>query len=108
MALELTTPANGGVVTDGETYTHLKVVYFSIDVEHAQITIVVIYGNVVESKFQRSSYRALKKELVIDGDDYTTIATTTASAAGIKVFKEVQDAIYQWLIDNGHADGTIE
>lgn len=109
MTIELTTPAEGGVIADGETFTHMRIAHFSMDVTAKRICFVLLYGTKVDGKFIRSSHKKLKQEIVIKGGDYSTlVAGASAIAVGQNLFKGVQDTLEQWLMAYGYGAGVIE
>ena len=108
MSIELTTPAIGGVITDGETFTHMRIAHWSDDPRRRQLSLVLVYGNKVGGKFKQSANPHMQRQVVIQKDDYTDLVSNATATAGQNLFRGARRAAYQWLMDNGYGAGTID
>jgi len=122
MPLQLTSAIQVGDL-DVENYTHVQISSFLFDRRKSCITLEVVEGyldeddNFVEGKHSRPS-KFLIKDLPQEGTEgedryspadpqYSTMVGGTNGESGELVYNTVANALYQWLIDNGHYAGTI-
>jgi len=111
MPIVLTTPADPGDNDPGKTYSRAKIVRFLINLNSNYIDFVVQYGDVVDDNWKPG--KGMKhKDFRIAGDEYNTMMTESAlqtdGASEYEIYTAAKRVLYQWLIDNGHAAGTIE
>ena len=108
MPILLTTPADGGIITEGESFTHAKIIHFAHNSQDSRIKMTLAYGTVDgEGEFHRASHRAMKKNFVIRGGKYNNLINNSIATDGENIYEAVKRVLYQWLIDNGHLDGTV-
>lgn len=111
MPIVLTTPADPGDNDPGQSYSRAKIIRFLINLNSKYIDFVVAYGDVVDDSWVPG--KGLKhKEFRIDGDEFNTMMAESAlvsdGASQYEIYAGAKRVLYQWLIDNGHAAGTVE
>jgi len=106
----LTTPVDPGAHDPGKTYTHIKIAHLDIYLESRNLNFACNGGYLVGGEYQWGAMEVMEtnKTFGIHEADFDNIvANTLTTAAGVRVYDEVANALYQWLLDNGHFAGTL-
>ncbi len=107
--IQLTTPFSLGDV-DSTPLTHVRIVSFNIDLDAKMIYFRAMRGSLESSEFVKAAYvvrNGTSLEYRVAGDDYDALCAKLTSATDVSIYDEVARELYQWLIDNGHFQGTI-
>jgi len=106
----LTTPYDPGSLDPGQSYTHCDATNVSFDTLQKRIHLSVQYGTVSGGELVPGKANAVPQVIADEGGatdytDLTAILTTGSTEGCVDAFRR---ALCQWLLDKGHAAGTIE
>lgn len=108
MSIQLTTPAEGGVLVDGATFTHAKIVHWEHDLEQGSAHLTVAFGNVDgEGSFVPAANRAMRKLIHIEGQDYLDLVAVASTLDGELFYAAGKRILNQWVIDNAGLGGVV-
>jgi hypothetical protein len=118
MPLQLAIPVSTGDLSANDL-THVKVERFRIDIENKRLEFAVNFGFYNEGIWSPGEYQPSVRRMFIVRDaapeggeggstDFTDlVAASTPLTLEEKLYDGVARTLYQWLIDNGHFDGSI-
>jgi len=106
MPLLLTAAFSPGDLDPGKSYTHVKVLSFSMSIAHSVIEVTVERGYLDDGAWVKGE-KAPTQRFVIKDDDYTTLVASLPEDDTTPLYTQVANVIYNWLTTNGHFAGTI-
>jgi len=104
MPILLTTPFDPGDNDPGQTYPRAKIIEFTW--REGLIEFMVQFGDVSGDDWVQGQ-GGKPKGFVLTDSDYDAVVAEISLTDEL-VYAGVKRVLYQWLIDNGHAAGTIE
>lgn len=110
MSIQLTTPLSVGDLDGNSPYQEAKIIDFKLFSADKRMELVVQLGNTIAGKWTPpvlSMGTITVKRFEISDTDYDTLVATQSLAVGEVYYQKVSEALYQWLLDNGHYVGTI-
>ena len=106
LTIALTEAWDPGSADPGQTYDRCAIVECYINPIMGYIKLSHQYGYFVGEQFFPGP-AVTAKQAQISGEDYAAVALAASGDAGEEYFQEVLRRILQWLIDQGHVQGTI-
>lgn len=111
MPVLLTNPLNPGDI-DVTQYSEVKITQMLWDAEQNLIRLKCQYGNTVNGvwtpgKDFHGATRQNPEFHFIQGEDYFTILTSTASGENQLIYNKVRDTLYDYLMNKGIYSGTV-
>lgn len=111
MPILLTNPLNPGDI-DTTQYLEVKIVQMLWDAEQNLIRLKCQYGNTVNGAWTvgkdfHGATRQNPEFHFIQGADYITVLSSTASGEDQLIYNKVRDTLYDYLMTKGVYSGTI-
>lgn len=107
MPLQLTTPKQTGDLDPdayGGQYAEMRIVRMTHYPLSHVIHLICKYGNTVDEVWEPGVLS--EQKFTISGTDYATLVASTSEAADEIYYDQVSELLYNWLVTNGHFDGT--
>lgn len=105
MPLQLSTPISVGDL-NSHGLTHMRIQRFLLDLAQGNLIFTVWHGYMDGENFVPSPLKN-PESYTIDGEAFVEMIGGTMGHDGVLVYDDAAAALYQWMIDNGHAVGTI-
>jgi len=106
LSIDLTTPWDPGSADPGKTYDKCVVVNCYINPIMKYINLFYTKGYFVDGQFF-SGVGLIPEQRQINIESYDALAIACSTGAGEQYFEGVLRLMLQWLIDQGHVQGTI-
>lgn len=104
MPIQLTTPANPGILDPGKTYAQLKIISYGTDIIGKSVWLCCRYGDTVDGEWFSGSGIGEKNHMIA-GQDFLDLVGQSAQQ-GETVYQTDARILYAYLLDKAIYAGT--